>query len=89
MSRTWFSFERKAHCLLLGALALGLFSHPRLTAQARAPLGERIDVSKLGPQVGERVPDFSLKDQYGRTQTLRSIMGPRGAMLVFQRSADW
>jgi peroxiredoxin len=49
----------------------------------------RIDVSKLGPQVGDRVPDFSLKDQNGHAQTLQSIMGPKGAMLVFYRSADW
>ena len=50
---------------------------------------QKIDVSKLGPQVGERVPDFSLKDQKGKTQTLQSIMGPKGTMLVFIRSADW
>jgi hypothetical protein len=49
----------------------------------------RIDVSRLGPQVGERVPDFNLKDQNGKSWTLRSVMGPRGAMLVFFRSADW
>jgi hypothetical protein len=49
----------------------------------------KIDVSKLGPQVGDRVPDFSLPDQTGKIQTIQSIMGPRGAMLVFQRSADW
>jgi hypothetical protein len=49
----------------------------------------KVDVSTLGPQVGARVPDFSLKDQNGKTQTLQSIMGPRGAMLVFIRSADW
>jgi hypothetical protein len=49
----------------------------------------KIDVSKLGPQVGERVPEFSLPDQNGNTQTLQSIMGPRGAVLVFYRSADW
>ena len=49
----------------------------------------RIDVSKLGPQVGERVPDFSLKDQNGKVWTLQSIMGSKGAMLVFIRSADW
>lgn len=49
----------------------------------------QIDVSKLGPQVGERVPDFTLVDQSGRQRTLQSIMGPRGAMLVFVRSADW
>jgi hypothetical protein len=48
-----------------------------------------IDVSKLGPQVGERVPDFSLIDQFGKTRNLRSIVGARGAMLVFIRSADW
>jgi len=49
----------------------------------------KIDVSKLGPQVGERVPDFSLNDQNGKSWTLQSIMGPKGAMLVFVRSADW
>src|SRR5919108_4243123 len=49
----------------------------------------RIDVSKLGPQVGQQVPDFSLPDQTGRTRNLQSIMGRRGAMLVFLRSADW
>jgi len=49
----------------------------------------RIDVSKLGPQVGARVPDFQLIDQTGKSQTLQSIMGRRGAMLVFVRSADW
>lgn len=50
---------------------------------------QKIDVSKLGPQVGERVPNFSLKDQAGKVWTLQSIMGPKGAMLVFLRSADW
>jgi hypothetical protein len=70
-------------------LLYGLSAPVSIGAQAPRSPGERIDVSKLGPQVGERVPDFSLKDQNGRTQTLSSIMGPRGAMLVFQRSADW
>src|ERR1041385_5336785 len=49
----------------------------------------RIDVSKLGPQVGATVPDFSLPDQHGKKQTLQSVMGPKGAMVVFYRSADW
>ena len=48
-----------------------------------------VDVSALGPQVGQQVPDFRLTDQAGRTWTRESIMGPRGAMLVFFRSADW
>lgn len=56
-----------------------------MMAQTRA----KIDVTRLGPQVGERVPDFSLQDQKGQPQTLRSIMGSKGTMLVFYRSADW
>jgi hypothetical protein len=46
-------------------------------------------LSKLGPQVGRRVPDFALKDQTGKLWTRQSIMGPKGALLVFVRSADW
>ncbi len=61
----------------------------RVAAQRGQSPRTKIDVSKLGPQVGQTVPDFSLKDQNGKTWTRSSIMGPKGAMLVFYRSADW
>ena len=48
-----------------------------------------IDLSKVGPQVGQPVPDFQLTDQDGKSWTRQSILGPKGAMLVFFRSADW
>ena len=57
--------------------------------QSPAPPRAKIDVARLGPQVGTRVPDFSLPDQSGKLWTRQSIMGPKGAMLVFIRSADW
>jgi hypothetical protein len=68
-----------------------LLSGTAVAAQSTSivPLTTKIDVSKLGPQVADRVPDFNLADQNGKTQTLESIMGPKGAMLVFIRSADW
>jgi hypothetical protein len=44
---------------------------------------------KTGPETGGRVPGFALPDQNGRVQTLQSVMGPKGALLVFYRSADW
>jgi cytochrome oxidase Cu insertion factor (SCO1/SenC/PrrC family) len=69
--------------ILLAALAVLATFH--VHAQERT----QIDVSKLGPQVGTRVPDFKLIDQAGTERTLQSIMGRRGAMLVFVRSADW
>jgi hypothetical protein len=79
MMRSW---------IVVGAAMLGgaVWSIP-LSAQSTPR--EKIDVSKLGPQVRQRVPGFSLKDQDGKTRTLNSIMGPKGAMLVFVRSADW
>ena len=52
-------------------------------------MAQKIDVSKLGPQVGTAIPEFRLQDQFGKTQTRESILGPKGAMLVFVRSADW
>jgi hypothetical protein len=42
-----------------------------------------------GPEIGQAVPAFSMPDQTGTMQTLKSIMGPKGALLVFFRSADW
>ena len=69
--------------IVAAGLALAMPAAPE--AQEREP----VDVSSLGPQVGERVPDFALPDQHGRVRTLDSIMGERGAMIVFHRSADW
>jgi len=71
---------------LLPLVCAALVSQLTMTAQPqRAP----VDVSTLGPKVGDRVPDFTLPDQHGKPWTLQSVMGPKGAMLVFYRSADW
>ena len=42
-----------------------------------------------GPTVGSRAPDFEASDQNGQTRSLKQLMGPKGLMLVFYRSADW
>ena len=57
-------------------------------AAAQAP-ATPVDTSTIGPQVGARVPPLAGVDQFERAQTLDSISGPKGAMLVFFRSADW
>lgn len=69
--------------------AIGLLMIATLPAIPSAQQVRKIDVSKLGPQVGATVPDFNLPDQTGQMRTLRSVMGPKGAMIVFYRSADW
>ena len=77
-------FTRTLIHLAIGVIALAAV-HMNAQQQART----KVDVSKLGPQVGDKVPDFSLPDQTGTVRTLQSIMGPKGAMLLFIRSADW
>jgi hypothetical protein len=62
---------------------------PILAGLAGQQSGSTPDVSRLGPQVGDRVPAFTLPDQDGRLWSLRDLMGPKGLMLVFNRSADW
>ncbi len=47
------------------------------------------DGYRTGPEIGERIVDFVLPDQHGRTWPLRDLMGPNGLLLVFTRSADW
>jgi cytochrome oxidase Cu insertion factor (SCO1/SenC/PrrC family) len=42
-----------------------------------------------GVKTGAIIPAFSLPDQHGKPQTLASLRGPKGLMLVFFRSADW
>lgn len=60
-----------------------------LVAPARAQSPDVVDTAKIGPQVGAVVPPLSGVDQFGKTQTLESLSGPKGLMLVFNRSADW
>jgi hypothetical protein len=60
-----------------------------MTGIASALQSTPVDTSKLGPQVGSVVPAFEGLDQFGNRRNLSSLYGPKGAMLVFFRSADW
>lgn len=68
-------------------LAIGAATGAR--ASQGAPGSALPEVQRLGPQIGERVPDFTLTDQHGQPRPLASLMERNGLMLVFYRSADW
>ena len=78
-----------AAILFAGATLVTWTTSTPVSGQSPSPGPAAIDVTKLGPQVGEKVPDFSLPDQHGQARTLASVMGPKGLILVFNRSADW
>ena len=48
-----------------------------------------IEALSIGLPAGQRAPAFSLGDQFGQVQTLDTLKGVRGTVLLFFRSADW
>jgi cytochrome oxidase Cu insertion factor (SCO1/SenC/PrrC family) len=58
-------------------------------AQAASAPTPAPNIQARGPQEGEVLPAFALKDQDGRERDFASLQGPNGLVLVFFRSADW
>jgi peroxiredoxin len=58
---------------------------PSAAAQEKRPAL----VLKTGPEIGQPIPPFKLPDQNGRQLTFETVRGPKGALIVFHRSADW
>jgi hypothetical protein len=48
-----------------------------------------IEPMSIGLAVGKKAPAFSARDQFGRLQTLDTLKGTNGTVLLFFRSADW
>jgi len=55
----------------------------------RAFVKAQNDGATTGPAIGAKVPDFELPDQNGKRWSLHDLMGAKGLLLVFTRSADW
>jgi hypothetical protein len=47
------------------------------------------EMMSIGLAVGQKAPPFSIRDQFGRIQTLDTLKGANGTVLLFFRSADW
>jgi len=45
-------------------------------------------LTSIGLAVGQKAPAFSARDQFGQKQTLESLKGSHGTVLLFFRSAD-
>jgi peroxiredoxin len=53
-------------------------------------LASRSSAEELGPPVGTKAADIGTRlDQAGKPRTLNDVMGPKGLVLMFFRSADW
>jgi hypothetical protein len=65
-------------------MALGL-SFLLATVAVAVPAPEE----KTGLKVGEKAPEFTLKDQAGNERSLRDLLKGGPVALVFYRSASW
>ena len=67
---------------MLKAIATALLAFSVMTQAAAA--------DDFGPATGTKAPDIgTLPDQNGRPRTLASLMGAKGLVLLFFRSAAW
>ncbi|HEY2121011.1 MAG TPA: hypothetical protein VGH37_17630 [Candidatus Acidoferrum sp.] len=48
-----------------------------------------VDSMSIGLAVGQKAPPISVRDQFGKLQTLDTLKGTNGTVLLFFRSADW
>lgn len=48
-----------------------------------------IELMSIGLAVDQKAPAFSARDQFGRSQSLDTLKGSKGTVLLFFRSADW
>jgi len=61
---------------------------PRVTCLL-LPVACLLAARDYGPAIGSRMPEFALQDQDGAARSLKSLLGPKGAVILFYRSADW
>ena len=72
-------------CCATGLLAQGQPGASATSSRAGSPT----PAITTGPEVGQKIPYFRLRDQFGRWQDFNSIRGQKGVVLLFNRSADW
>lgn len=71
--------------VLMSLMTIGVLMSPDTYAA-----GDPAPESMTGLKVGEKVPDFTLKDQNGKEHSLKGLLAKEGTtVLVFYRSANW
>ena len=67
--------------------------HPMRTAFALSLMicGQLLaeEAKQPGLAIGKKAPDFQLKDQHGKPQSLKAMLKKGAVAIVFHRSADW
>ena len=73
----------------LALLAILLMTQAIYAQEDFDPLDPTDDDAQMGIDVGTKIPEFRAVDQNGKVWDFDALKGPKGAVLVFHRSADW
>ena len=65
---------------------LGVFRNASLLIAASSSM---LLAGDYGLPAGSKMPDFEAPAQNGNIVTLKNVLGPNGAVILFFRSADW
>ena len=60
-----------------------------LSGMAQLALADDEYAAAWGPSVGSAAPLLAAEDQDGNQQTLATLAGTNGLLIVFNRSVDW
>jgi len=74
--------------LLLFLPVIGHFSCTSKFNKKEYKIDQQLGFS-TGPAIGDKIPEFSLRNQYGKLKNIKELIGKEGAILNFYRSALW
>ena len=80
MNSIWIMYMRKTISLFMLIFALAISSFSQSNSNSEFP---------TGPEINEKVPDFSLPDQNGNLRSIKDLASVNGALIIFHRSASW
>jgi hypothetical protein len=77
--------------LFLVALPIRAQQSSKVQKETRSFNGPDVQDNRVntGPEVGETIPHFEAMDRTGKRTGLQDIVGSKGAVILFYRSADW
>ena len=85
--------------VIAAAVAIGIVAMAGLSQAQQGRRGGRrgatgppavMPEENTGIKVGEKIPDFKLKDSHGKEVALKDLLKPGEKLaIVFHRSADW
>ncbi|MGB8541792.1 MAG: hypothetical protein WCD49_09165 [Candidatus Acidiferrales bacterium] len=67
-------------------LSIAIFA---LANMKESPSSKQAESLSIGLQVGNKAPAFASRDQFDHDQSLETLRGSSGTVLLFFRSADW